>query len=54
MLLNDQIHTLYILSYLFYFKLIYLNWRLITLQYCGGFLPHTDMSQPWVYMCPPS
>ena len=35
-------------------KLIYFNWRLITLQYCSGFLPYIDMNQPWVYMCPPS
>ena len=30
------------------------NWRLITLQYCSGFLPYIDTSQPWVYMCPHS
>ena len=24
-------------SILFFFKLIYFNWRLITLQYCSGF-----------------
>ena len=28
------------------------NWRLITLQYCGG-LPYIHMNQPWVYMCSP-
>ena len=27
-------------------------WRLITLQYCGGFLPYIDMNEPRVYMCP--
>ena len=32
---------------------IYFNWRLITLQYCGGFLPYIDMNQSQVYMCPP-
>ena len=31
---------------------IYFNWRLITLQCCGGFLPYIDMNQPWAYMCP--
>ena len=25
----------------------------MTLQYCDGFLPYTDMNQPWVHMCPP-
>ena len=30
------------------------NWRLITLQYCSGFLPYIHMNQPWVYMCLPS
>ena len=30
------------------------NWRLITLQYCSGFLPYIHMNQPWVYMCSPS
>ena len=29
-------YTQYI-SFLLFFKLIYFNWRLITLQYCGGF-----------------
>ena len=39
----------------FFFKLTYyFNWRLITLQYCSGFLPYIDMNQPWVYMCSPS
>ena len=35
-----------------FFFLIYFNWRLMTLQYCSGFLPYIDMNQPWVYMCP--
>ena len=30
------------------------NWRLITLQYCSGFLPYIDMNLPRVYMCSPS
>ena len=29
----------------------FFNWRLITLQYCSGFLPYIDMIQPWVYVC---
>ena len=33
------------------FKIIYFNWRLITLQYCSVFLPYIDMNQSWVYMC---
>ena len=36
------------------FLKIYFNWRLITLQYCGGFLPYIDMNQPQVCMCSPS
>ena len=35
-------------------KIIYFNWRLITLQYHTGFLPYIDMNQPCVYMCSPS
>ena len=31
-----------------YFLISYFNWRLITLQYCGGFLPYIDMDQTWV------
>ena len=31
-----------------------MNWRLITLQYCNGFLPYIDMNQPWIYMYSPS
>ena len=35
----------------FFFIFIFLfNWRLITILWC--FLPHTDMNQPQVYMCP--
>ena len=26
---------------------------IITLQYCDGFLPNINMSQPQVHMCPP-
>ena len=32
-------------------KLIYFNWRLITILW--WFLPYTDMNQPQVYMCLP-
>jgi hypothetical protein len=32
---------------------IYLNWRLITVPYCGG-LPCTDMEQPGVHVSPSS
>ena len=38
---------------LFIILLIYLNWRLITLQYCKV-LPYIHMNQPWVYICSPS
>ena len=37
-----------------YFSFIFISWRLITLQYCSGFLPYIDMNQPWIYMCSPS
>lgn len=38
---------------LFFFKkLIYLNWRPITIL--QWFLPYTNMNQPWVCMHPPS
>ena len=38
----------------FFFHLFFISCRLITLQYCIGFLPHIDMNQPWIYMCSPS
>ena len=34
-------------------KNIYFNWRLIILQFCGGFLPYINMNWPKVHMCPP-
>ena len=37
----------------FYFIFIYFNWRLITLQYCSGFVI-LDINQPWVYIYFPS
>ena len=36
-------------------KFIYFNWRLITLQYCGGFChTFTWISHGWFHMCSPS
>ena len=40
-------------SHFFKFKFIYFNWRLITLQYCIGFVIH-HMNPPRVYTCSPS
>ena len=40
-----------LLRLVLFFKLIYFNWRLITILW---FLPYIDMNQPWVYMCFPS
>ena len=40
-------------SFFFFFSFIFSS-RLITLQYCSGFLPYIDMNQPWIYMCSPS
>ena len=39
-------------TFLFYFKLIYLNRRIIILQYYGGFC-HTSTWISQVHMCPP-
>ena len=36
----------------FSFKLIYFNWRLIALQYCGGFPIHSHESTMGVYVFP--
>ena len=41
-------------TFYFFFPFIFISWRLITLQYCSGFLPYIDMNQPWIYMCSPS
>ena len=38
---------------LFFFPFIFISWRLITLQYCSGFLSYIDMNEPWIYMCSP-
>ena len=38
-----------------FFPFIFINWRLITLQYCSDFFfSYMDMNQPWIYMCSPS
>ena len=38
----------------YFFSFIFISWRLITLQYCSGFLSYIDMNQPWIYMYSPS
>ena len=38
----------------FVFSFIFISWRLITLQYCSGFLSYIDINQPWSYMYSPS
>ena len=40
-----------ILMLLYFFK-IYFNWRLITLQYCGGFAIHSHESAMSVHVFP--
>ena len=32
--------------------LTYFNWRIVTLQYCDGFLLYVSMNWPQVHMCP--
>ena len=39
----DKTHRMRIIIFL---KLIYFNWRIITLQYCDGFLPYINMNRP--------
>ena len=38
----------------FFFPLIFISWRLITLQYCSGFCHTLTWTQPWIYMYSPS
>ena len=38
----------------FFFPLFFISWKLISLQYCSGFMLYIDMNQPWIYMCSPS
>ena len=55
--LDGHVELFFFFFNFFFKKLIYFNWRLITLQYCSGFcsfMSYIDMNQPWVYMCPPS
>ena len=40
------------LSYLGFFFLFFFNWRLITLQYCGGFAIHSHESAMGVHVSP--
>ena len=42
----------WVLFLFFYYKLIYFNWRLITLQYCSGFAIHWHGSTMGVHVFP--
>ena len=49
--LNCRMWDLFFGCFLFFKKNICFNWRIITLQYCDGFLPHISMNWSEVYMC---
>ena len=51
--LHYIVHFCLIVKIIKLLKIIYFNWRIITLQYCNGFLPYINMNQPQVYICPP-
>ena len=45
---------IFLFQIFFFFSFTFISLRLITLQYCSGFLPYIDMNQLWIYMCSPS